>query len=321
MKIVILDSKTANPGDLSWDFLNKFGEVTVYDRTSSDEVIPRSQGAEIVIVNKTVMKREHIEALPQLKLIALLATGYNVIDCDACKDKGVLVANIPAYSTNAVAQQTIAFILEFCNRIGQHSASVHSGDWVNSADFSYSVAPLYELGGKTIGIIGFGSIGRRVAELSAAFGMRVLVNTANPAKYADYKSVTFVDRNTLLSESDFVTIHCPMTPETDKMVNADFLSKMKKTAFLVNTSRGGEVDEQALADALNSGVIAGAGVDVLLTEPPKAENPLLHAKNIFITPHIAWSAYETRIRLMSILEGNIAGFVNGTPVNIVAGNK
>lgn len=316
MKIVILDGKTANPGDLSWDFLNKYGEVTVYDRTPAELVPERAAGAEIIILNKTVITREAVESLPGLKFIAILATGYNVVDCAACKEHNVLVANIPAYSTNAVAQQTMAFIMEFCNRIGQHSASVHAGEWTSCPDFSYQVAPLYELGGKTLGIIGFGSIGRRVATVAKAFDLRILVNTAHPEKYADYP-VEFVDRDTLLSESDFVTIHCPMTPDTDKMVNAEFLGKMKKTAFLVNTSRGGEVDEQALADALNSGVIAGAGVDVLLTEPAKENNPLLTAKNIFITPHIAWAAFETRKRLLSILESNIDAFMSGKPQNIV----
>lgn len=316
MKIVILDAFAANPGDLSWDFLNKFGEVTVYDRTEEKDIVSRAEGAEIVIINKTVMSRATIEALPELKLIAILATGYNVVDTAACDDKGVLVANIPSYSVSAVAQQTFAFILEFANRIGAHSASVTSGDWAGNPDFSYQVAPLKELLGKTIGIIGFGRIGRRVAELAKAFEMRVIANTAHPEKYKD-SGVEFMSLDDMLPLCDFVTIHCPMTPATDKLVNREFISKMKDGAFLVNTSRGGEVNEDDLAQALNSGKLAGAGVDVLSTEPPKADNPLLKTENIFITPHIAWASFETRQRLMGILEENIASFVKGSPINIV----
>lgn len=316
MKTVILDGFAANPGDLSWDFLNKYGEVTVYDRTEEKDIISRAEGAEIIILNKTIMSRKTIEALPDLKLIAILATGYNIVDTKACDDHGVLVANIPSYSVSAVAQQTFAFILEFANRIGAHSQSVLSGGWASNPDFSYQVAPLKELCGKTIGIIGFGRIGKRVAELAKAFEMRIIANTAHPEKYKD-SGVEFMSLDEMLPLCDFVTLHCPMTPETDKLINAEFISKMKDGAFIVNTSRGGEVDEQALADALNNGKLAGAGVDVLSTEPPKADNPLLSAKNIFITPHIAWASFETRERLMGILEENISSYIAGTPVNIV----
>lgn len=316
MKIVILDSITANPGDLSWDFLKKYGELTLYDRTPASLVEERAKDADIVIVNKTPMNRETIGKLPKLKMIALLATGYNIIDCAACDEKNIYVVNIPSYSVSAVAQQTFAFILEYANRIGIHSDSVLKGDWANYPDFCYQLAPLRELLNKTIGIVGFGRIGRRVAELAKAFEMNVLVNTAHPEKHkAD--GVKFVDLDTLLAKSDFVTIHCPLTPATEKMVNREFISKMKNGAFLINTSRGGELDEQAVADALNSGKLSGAGVDVLSVEPPVPENPLLHAKNIFITPHIAWASYETRVRLMEILEGNIKAFCEGTPINVV----
>ena len=317
MKIVVLDGFAANPGDLSWDFLKEFTpDVTVYDRTPKEKILQRAEGADIVILNKTPLTKTELSALTDLKLIAVLATGYNVVDCAYAREKGIAVANVPAYSTNAVAQLTLSFILEFASRVGEHTLSVKQGGWASNPDFSYHAAPTVELEGKTVGIIGFGSIGRRVAALCSAFGMNVVVNTAHPEKYADYP-FEFTDLSVLLSRSDFVTVHCPQTEKTTKMVNADFLSKMKRTAFLVNTSRGGEVDEYALADALNSGVIAGAGVDVLSAEPPAADNPLIGAKNIFITPHIAWAAYETRARLLDILYKNIRSFLDGTPVNIV----
>ena len=316
MNIVILDGVTANPGDLSWDFLNKYGTVTVYERSPVNVICERAKDADIVILNKTPMSRETVEKLPKLKLIALLATGYNIVDTAACDDCGIMVANIPSYSVSAVAQQTFAFILEFANRIGIHSDSVTSGEWASYPDFCYQKAPLRELYNKTIGIIGYGRIGRRVAVLAKAFEMRVLVNTAHPEKYPD-ADVEFMPLDEMLPLCDFVTVHCPMTPETDKMVNAEFISKMKDGAFLVNTSRGGELDERAVADALASGKLAGAGVDVLSVEPPTPDNPLLSAKNIFITPHIAWASYETRVRLMEILEENIRSFIDGHPVNIV----
>ena len=316
MNIVILDSVTANPGDLSWDFLEKYGKLTVYDRSPVDLIYERAKDADIVILNKTPMSRQTIEKLPRLKMIALLATGYNIIDCDAADEYGVNVVNIPSYSASAVAQQTFAFILEYANRIGLHSDSVLSGEWAKYPDFCYQLAPLRELLDKTIGIIGFGKIGRRVAEIAKAFEMKVLIHTAHPEKYKD-ENYDFVDRDTLLANSDFVTIHCPLTPETEKMVNVEFISKMKDGAFLVNTSRGGELDEAAVKAALDSGKLSGAGVDVLSVEPPVPENPLFHTKNIYITPHIAWASYDTRVRLMHILEENISAFCSGNPINVV----
>lgn len=316
MNIVILDSVTANPGDLSWDFLKKYGTLTVYDRSPVDTIYERAKDADIVILNKTPMSRTTVEKLPRLKMIALLATGYNIIDCDACDEYGIAVVNIPSYSASAVAQQTFAFILEHCNRIALHSDSVLSGEWANYPDFCYQLAPLKETLNKTIGIIGYGKIGRRVAELAKAFEMKVLVNTAHPEKYKN-EDICFTDKETLLRESDFVTIHCPLTPETEKMVNREFLSMMKDGAFLVNTSRGGELDEEAVKEALDSGKLSGAGVDVLSVEPPVPENPLFHTKNIYITPHIAWASYDTRKRLMEILEDNVSSFCKGTPVNVV----
>lgn len=316
MNIVILDSVTANPGDLSWDFLKKYGELTVYDRSPVDTICERAKDADIVILNKTPISRATAEKLPKLKMIALLATGYNIIDCDACDEQGICVVNIPSYSASAVAQQTFAFILEYCNRIALHSDSVLSGEWTNYQDFCYQLAPLKELLDKTIGIIGYGKIGRRVAEIAKAFEMKVLVYTAHPEKYKG-EDICFTDRDTLLNNSDIVTIHCPLTPETEKMVNEEFISKMKDGAFLVNTSRGGELDEDAVKAALDSGKLSGAGVDVLSVEPPVAENPLFHTKNIYITPHIAWASYDTRKRLMEILEENVKAFCSGTPVNVV----
>lgn len=317
MKIVILDSTTANPGDLRWDYLKKYGELKVYDRTLGDDlVVERAKDAEIVIVNKTLITRSAVERLPKLKLVALLATGYNVVDVAACKERGVLVANAPSYSGAAVAQQTMAFILEYANRIGQHSASVLAGDWVRCSDFSYTLGPLCELQGKTLGIIGYGDIGRRVAKLAMAFDMRVLAHTAHPEKYPD-APVAFCALDEMLPQCDFVSLHAPMTPATAGLVNKDFIAKMKPGAFLVNNARGQEIVERDVADALNAGILGGFGADVLSTEPPRADNPILTAKNVYLTPHIAWAGYESRVRLMGIVEENIAAFLAGTPRNIV----
>ena len=317
MNIVILDAHAANPGDLSWDFLKKYGEVTVYDRTPSEAlVIDRAKDAEIVIVNKTVISRAAVERLPSLRLIAVLATGYNVIDVAACTERGVAVANVPGYSGASVAQQTFAFILEYCNRVAQHSESVLSGGWVNCPDFSYMVAPLAELDGKTMGVIGYGDIGRRVSRIALAFGMRVLAHTAHPEKYPD-APVTFCSLDEMLPQCDFLSLHAPMTPETAGLVNRCFIEKMKPGAFLVNNARGQEIVERDVADALNCGRLGGFGADVLSSEPPKADNPILTAKNVFLTPHIAWSPYETRVRLLDVLDRNLAAVLAGTPQNIV----
>lgn len=317
MNIVILDAAAANPGDLRWDFLQRFGSVTVYPRTESEElVIERAKDAEIVLLNKTPVSRRAVERLPKLKLISVLATGYNIVDCAACAERGVMVANVPAYSGFAVAQQTFAFILEYANRIGQHSASVLAGDWVRCPDFSYTLAPLTELQGKTMGLIGYGDIGRRVAKFALAFEMRVLVHTAHPEKYPA-APVEFMPLDQMLPQCDFLSLHAPMTPATAGLVNREFLEKLKPGAFLVNNARGQEIVEQDVADALNSGRLGGFGADVLSSEPPKAENPILSAKNVFLTPHIAWAGYEARVRLMRVTEENIEAFLAGTPKNIV----
>lgn len=314
MKITVLDGYTENPGDLSWDWLEALGETSIYDCTPDGLIAERSAGCEIIITNKTPLRRETLEKLPELRYIGLLSTGYNVVDWEYCKEKGIPVCNIPTYSTSAVAQLTFALILEHTNHVALHNDSVMSGEWSNCKYFCYQKSPLAELDGKALGIIGFGKIGKAVAVIARAFGMKVLAHTNHPAPFDD---VQFVTTDELLAESDFVTLHCPLTPQTEGMVNAEFISKMKSSAVLINTSRGQVIDEQALADALNSGRLAGAGLDVLSAEPPKADNPLLGARNCLITPHIAWAGYETRARLMDICRHNVEAYLSGSPINCV----
>lgn len=316
MKIVMLDAYTTNPGDLSWDFLNEYGEVEIYDRTPNDKILERCIGADIIVTNKTPLNRETIDLLPDLKFIALLSTGYNIVDYMYLKEKGIPVSNIPSYSTEAVAQLVMSFILELTMNVGLHSESVKNGDWVNSTDFCYWKTPLTELSGKTLGIFGFGRIGLAVAQRARAFGMNIIAYT--PRLHGNEPDwVTFVSLDEMLKNSDVVSMHCPLTPETEGIVNSEFIAKMKDGAYFINTSRGTVADETALANALNSGKLAGAGLDVLSTEPPKADNPLLTAKNCFITPHIAWASFETRQRLVGIFKENIKAFINGRPQNVV----
>lgn len=319
MKIVNLDGFTTNPGDLSWDFLKKYSDdIKIYDRTSPEDVISRAKGADILIINKTVLNADTLKALsPELKYIGLQSTGYNVVDLDTANELGVTVCNIPSYSTNAVAQQVFAFIMHFANRVDLHSQSVHNGDWCACPDFCYTLSPLTELDGKTIGIIGFGSIGSRVAQIAEIFGMKVLVNSRSEKDLSAFKTAKQVEVEELLSASDYITCHCPLTPSTENLINENTLSKMKNTAVLINTSRGPVVDENALANALNNGKIAGAALDVLRSEPADASNPLLTAKNCVITPHIAWAAKETRARLLSILDKNIECYLSGNTQNKV----
>ena len=317
MKAVILDGYTTNPGDLSWEWLEKVCELTVFDRTAYEDIIPRCKGCDIIITNKTPLSKQTLEQLPECKFIALLSTGYNIIDCEYAASRGIPVSNIPAYSTAAVAQLTFAFVLELCNKVAIHNAEVKQGRWSECKDFCFWKTPLQELYGKTFGIFGYGSIGRTVAGIAKAFGMNVVAHTANPDKYKDEKDVRFVSLDEMLACSDIVSMHCPLTPKTQGIVNEEFIGKMKKTAYLINTSRGPVLDETAVADALKSGRIAGAGVDVLSTEPPKADNPLLGCENCLITPHIAWAAFETRERLLSILKENIFAFLGGKPINTV----
>ena len=318
MKIVNLDGYTTNPGDLSWDGIKRFGDYTVYDRTPADKVIERAKGANILIINKTVVTREILDALsPELEYIGLQSTGYNVVDCDYARKLGITVCNIPAYSTKAVAQLVFAFILQVTNEVALHSNAVKNGEWCTCPDFCFWKTPLTELDSKIIGIIGFGSIGRRVAKLAEAFDMKVLAYAPRPKDKGELKTVEFVDLDTLLINSDIITCHCPLTEETKGMINEENISKMKKSAIFINTSRGPVVDEKALADALNSEKIKAACLDVLETEPALESNPLLKAKNCYITPHIAWAAHETRARLLKILEENIEAYLCGKPQNVV----
>lgn len=318
MKIVNLDGYTTNPGDLSWDGIKRFGDYTVYDRTPADKVIERAKGANILIINKTVVTREILDALsPELEYIGLQSTGYNVVDCDYARKLGITVCNIPAYSTKAVAQLVFAFILLVTNEVALHSDAVKNGEWCTCPDFCFWKTPLTELDSKIIGIIGFGSIGRRVAKLAEAFDMKVLAYAPRPKDKGELKTVEFVDLDTLLKNSDIITCHCPLTEETKGMINEENISKMKKNAIFINTSRGPVVDEKALADALNSEKIKAACLDVLETEPALESNPLLKAKKCYITPHIAWAAHETRARLLKILEENIEAYLSGKPQNVV----
>lgn len=317
MHIVVLDGHTLNPGDLSWAELEKLGDCIMYDRTSPAEVITRAYAAEILIINKVVIGKSEIARLPKLKYIGLCSTGYNVVDIQTAADRNIVVTNVPAYSTLSVAQMAFAHILNLCQHVGEHSLSVKSGEWSQSPDFCYWKFPLVELQSLTLGIIGFGRIGRQVATLGQAFGMNIIYYDLNPPDQIDsnYRNVT-LDR--LFRESDIITLHCPLTPETEGMVNRDRLSRMKPTAFLINTSRGQLIDEADLAEALNSGKIAGAGLDVLSTEPPGPDNPLLSAKNCYITPHIAWATRAARTRLMKTVVQNLRAFLDGHPINKVS---
>lgn len=312
----MLDAYTTNPGDLSWDNFRELGDLTVFDRTPSDKIIERAKEADILITNKTPITKEIINCLPNLKFIALMSTGYNIVDYVYLKEKGISVSNIPSYSTDAVAQLVMSFILELAMNVGLHSESVKNGEWSDCTDFCYWKTPLTELSGKTIGIFGLGKIGRAVAERAKAFGMNVVAYV--PRIHNDEPEyIKLLPLDKMLSDSDIVSMHCPLTPETEGIVNEEFISKMKDGAYFINTSRGTVVNEMALADALNSGKLGGAGLDVLSTEPPQKNNPLLSAKNCFITPHIAWASFETRKRLVSILYDNIMAFINGKPQNVI----
>ena len=317
MKIVVLDGYTLNPGDISWDSLKQLGDVVVYERTPPDKVLERATGASILLSNKTPLNAALIEKLPGLKYIGLLATGYNVIDVEAAKKHGIVVANAPGYGTASVVQQTFALLLELTQRVQRHSDSVMHGDWAHSADFCYWNYPLVELAGKTIGIIGFGDIGKKVADVATAFGMNIIGNSRTRTDQRARKNFRWADVPELLECSDVVSIHCPLFPETQGLINAANLEKMKRSAYLINTSRGPIVNDQDLADALNNGTIAGAGIDVLSVEPPQADNPLFKAKNCIVTPHIAWATHEARLRLMDLVVSNVAAFLNGKPLNVV----
>ncbi len=316
LKAVILDGYTENPGDLSWECIEKLVDLTVYPRTEPEKVIERAKDADILIINKVHLTREIIEQLPKLKFVSTLATGFNQIDGVALRERNIPLSNIPAYSTNAVAQMVFAYILELTNQTASYTADVKSGTWSKCADFCYWNKPLYELDGKILGIVGFGKIGSRVAEIGKAFGMKIMAYTPS-GKKEGYPHIEFTDLDTVLENSDYISVHCPLTDETAGLINSDFINKMKKSAYIINTSRGPVANEQDIKDALINGDIAGYGTDVLSTEPPAPDNPLLSAPNCLITPHIAWAAYDTRLRLMGILEENIKGYLSDAPVNVV----
>lgn len=317
MKIVVLDGYGLNPGDLSWESMQALGELEVFDRTSPAELHQRASDAEALITNKTIISAEDMKALPQLKYIGVLATGYNVVDIDAAKALGIVVTNIPAYSTRSVAQMVFAHLLNITQRVGHYADENIKGRWTNNADFCYWDTPLVELDGKKIGIIGYGNIGQAVAAIATALGMKVYVYSSKP-QFLLPQGVQRMSIDEIFQECDVVSLHCPLTDETKGMVNSTRLNSMKSSAILINTGRGPLVNEQDLADALNNGVIAAAGLDVLSTEPPRKDNPLLTAKNCFITPHIAWATKEARIRLMNIAVNNLRSFISGSIINNVA---
>lgn len=314
--IVVLDGYTLNPGDLSWSGLQELGECTIYDRTAPEQVVERCKDADIVLTNKVVLRDAELQQLPRLRYIGVLATGYNVVDIAAAREQGVIVTNIPAYSTASVAQMVFAHLLNIVNAVQLHTDSVRRGEWCSSADFSYMLSPQTELAGKTIGIVGLGNIGSSVATIAHALGMRVVAKTSRTAQeLPDY--ITPLPFEELLAQSDVVTLHCPLTPDTQHLINERTLSLMKQGAILINTGRGPLIDEVAVAHALNEGYLRAAGMDVLAVEPASCDNPLLQARNAFFTPHIAWASYEARVRLMNICLDNIRAYLSGTPINRV----
>ena len=317
MKIVVLDGYTLNPGDLSWAGLEQLGELQVYDRTSPEQVVERAKDAAIVFTNKTPINADALAQLPSMKYIGVLATGYNIVNTEIAKQKEIIVTNVPGYGTPSVVQLTFALLLELCLHVQHHSDEVRKGKWSRSADFCFWDYPLMELSGKTMGIIGFGNIGGQVADVATAFGMNIIGTSRHRTDQSRRSNFKWGEVDMLLSESDVVSIHCPLFPETKGLINKERLGWMKKSAFLLNTSRGPIVVDEDLAEALNNEIIAGAGIDVLSTEPPAANNPLLSAKNCIITPHIAWATKEARWRLMDIAVENLRKFIDGKPVNVV----
>jgi len=317
MRIVILDAHTTNPGDLDWAPLAALGELVVHDRTPADQILARAAGAEAVLTNKTPLAAATLAGLPGLRYVGVLATGVNVVDLAAAGATGITVSNVPAYSTPGVAQAAFALLLELANQTGRLSASVHAGRWQACEDFCYWDGELVELDGLTLGIVGYGEIGRRMARIAAAFGMRVVATSRSRGPGTAEGGVAFLDLENLFRTADVVTLHCPLSPETTRLVNAARLAAMKPTAYLINTARGGLVDEQALADALAAGKIAGAGLDVLASEPPRQGSPLLTAPNCVITPHVAWATRKARARLIAAAAENLAAFQAGRPRNVV----
>jgi len=317
MKIVVLDGYCLNPGDLSWDALRRFGEVMVFDRTKADEVVSRAAAAAIVLTNKTPLPRETLAQLPELKYIGVIATGYDMIDMAAAIEHGIVVTNVPTYGTASVAQFVFALLLALCHHVGLHADAVRAREWSRSPDWSFWKSPLVELAGKTMGIIGFGRIGRQTARIADAMGMRVIAHDTYKGDEPPYPGFRWATVEELLRESDVVSLHAPLFAETRGMINRASLALMKPTAFLINTSRGALVVDADLAAALNAGRLAGAGLDVLSEEPPADDNPLLSARNCLITPHIAWATHEARGRLMDAVVENLAAYLSGKPQNVV----
>jgi len=316
MKIVVLDGFAMNPGDLNWDSLKQLGETEIYERSFLKETADRISNAEIVLTNKAILNKELIDGAKKLKYIGVMATGYNIVDIVAAQTKDIVVTNVPSYSTASVAQLTFALILELANHTALYAESVRDGDWIKSNDFSYHLKPIMELRDKTLGVIGLGQIGQAVAKIAIAFGMKVIASHKHSER-DQMEGVTFVDEKTSFREADIVSLHCPLNEKNTKFVNKELLAIMKPTAFLINTSRGGLINEPDLAEALNKETIAGAALDVLSTEPPVASNPLLQAKNCLITPHIAWATFEARSRLMSVVVNNIKSFLEGKVEHVV----
>ena len=314
MKIVILEGHAVNPGDLSWDAIKQFGDVTIYDRTDPADAAERIGDAQIILINKTPITATLLDKCPYLRLICVQATGYNVVDCAAAKQRGITVCNVPAYGTNAVAQFTFSLLLEICNQVGHHNNAVHAGKWSECGNFCFWDTPQMELHGKTLGIIGYGSIGQAVGRIAKAFGMKVLAYSRT--RYPEFQD-DYADLNAVLSRSDIITLHCPMTPETDRIINKDTIAKMKDGAILINTGRGQLVDEQAVADALACGKLRAMAADVVSAEPITPDNPLLSAPNCILTPHMAWTPVEARQRIIDITANSIAGFLSGQPQNVV----
>lgn len=316
MKIVALDAHTLNPGDNPWDPIEDLGEFVAYPRTEPKDIFSRADGAEILITNKVPLSAKMIHSLKRLRFIAVIATGYNIVDIDAAREREIPVSNVPNYSTASVAQHVFALLLELTNHVAKHNASVHNGDWIRSPDFAYWHSPVMELDGKTLGILGFGATGQAVARIGQAMGMKILVSSRT-RRETDIANVRWVSVEELAQQSDVISLHAPQTAETTEIIDSKFLSQMKPSAYLINTARGGLVSEPDLAAALNDGKIAGAGVDVISVEPMKDGNPLYQCRNCIITPHIAWASTEARKRLLQITAENIAAFQRGEPVNVV----
>lgn len=317
MRIVVLDGYTLNPGDLSWECFEHCGEVTVYERTPDDLILERAKDADIILTNKTPLTSQTIASLPSLRYVGVLATGYNVVDVESAVQRGITVTNIPLYGTNSVAQMTFALLLELCHHVQEHSDAVHSGKWSKINDFCFWNHPLIELSEKTMGIIGFGRIGRQVGQIAAVLGMRIVAANNVRLPKPDIQEFQWMDIDGVLAESDFVSLHCPLTSETNELINRRTIEKMRSSAFLINTSRGGLVNEEDLANALNNDRLAGAALDVLSVEPPSPDNPMLSAKNCLITPHIAWATHSARQRLMITAAKNLEAYISSHPINVV----